>query len=243
MIKSTGSLIMIVFFCSALAHGSADVVNTSAGPLEINCLGHASLMLVFNHKVIHVDPYSRMADYASLPDADLILITHQHGDHLDPAAIQAIRQANTRILCSPACVKALPEAEPMRNGDTREACGIHIIAVPAYNIVHQRSEGVLYHPRGEGNGYVLEFGDTRVYIAGDTENTPEMKALKEIDIAFLPINLPYTMTAEMVVDAVKALKPAVLYPYHFAFGTTEIDQLIKSMRDFPETELRVRNKP
>jgi L-ascorbate metabolism protein UlaG (beta-lactamase superfamily) len=131
----------------------------------------------------------------------------------------------------------------MRNGDTREACGIHIIAVPAYNIVHQRSEGVLYHPRGEGNGYVLEFGDTRVYIAGDTENTPEMKALKEIDIAFLPINLPYTMTAEMVVDAVKALKPAVLYPYHFAFGTTEIDQLIKSMRDFPETELRVRNKP
>ncbi|MBN1195785.1 MAG: MBL fold metallo-hydrolase [Candidatus Aminicenantes bacterium] len=243
MAKTIGSIIMMIFFCSILPAGAADEIKTSAGLLQIKCLGHASLMFSFNDMVIHVDPYSRMADYAALPDADLILVTHQHGDHLDTSAIKQIRKPETRILCAAGCLNDLPGAEAMANGDTRKLDGIHITAVPAYNLVHKRKDGTPYHPKGEGNGYVLEFGDTRVYVAGDTENTPEMKALEEIDIAFLPINLPYTMDAKMVTDAVKALKPAVLYPYHFAFGTTDLDELITAMKAFPGTELRIRNKP
>lgn len=243
MAKAIGSIIMMTFFFSVVAFGSADVIQTSAGPLEINCLGHASLMFSFNSKIIHIDPYSRMADYAALPDADLILVTHQHGDHLDAAAISEIRKPETRILCAAGCLSELPGAEALDNGDTRDIYGIHIMAVPAYNIVHKRKDGTPYHPKGQGNGYVLAFGDTRVYIAGDTENTPEMKALEQISIAFLPINLPYTMDADMVVDAVKAMQPAILYPYHFAFGTTDLESLIAAMKEFPGTELRIRNKP
>ncbi|HDP94868.1 MAG TPA: MBL fold metallo-hydrolase [Candidatus Aminicenantes bacterium] len=243
MAKTIGSIIMMIFFCSAFAFGSADVIKTSAGPLEINCLGHASLMFSFNNRIIHIDPSSRMADYAGLPVADLILVTHQHGDHLDAAAIKQIRKPETRILCSAGCLSDLPGAEAIGNGETRDIYGIHIMAVPAYNIVHKRKDGTPYHPKGEGNGYILAFGDTRVYIAGDTENTLEMKALEQISIAFLPINLPYTMDADMVVDAIKTMKPDVLYPYHFAFGATDLDDLTTAMKAFPGTELRIRNKP
>ena len=117
--------------------------------------------------------------------------------------------------------------------------GIRIEAVPAYNIVHMRSPNNPFHPKGEGNGYILTLGDKRIYIAGDTENTPEMKALKNIDIAFLPMNLPYTMTPEMVADAVRAFKPAILYPYHF--GSTDTGILVKLLQNSPETEVRIRD--
>ena len=126
----------------------------------------------------------------------------------------------------------------MRNGDETTAAGYHIEAVPAYNIVHTRSEGQPYHPKGNGNGYIITFGDTRVYVAGDTENTPEVKALKDIDIAFLPMNLPYTMTPEMVADAAKAFRPKVLYPYHF--GDTDTNELVELMAGEEGIEVRVR---
>jgi len=243
MAKIRGSFcLMILLGCAAL-FGAADEIKTSAGPLQIHCLGHASLMFTLNGMVIHVDPFARVADYAKLPDADLILITHGHRDHLDPAAIAEIRKPETTILCAPLCLKELPGAEAMSNGDKRAIGKITIMAVPAYNIVHQRDNGKPFHPKGEGNGYVLEFGDTRVYVAGDTENTPEMKALKKIDIAFLPVNLPYTMDAGMVMDAVKAFKPAILYPYHYDFGTSDLEALKTAMREYAETELRIRAKP
>ena len=126
----------------------------------------------------------------------------------------------------------------MENGDAKTIHGITVEAVPAYNIVHKRSSGDPFHPKGQGNGYVLTFGDTRVYVAGDTENIPEMKKLRDIDVAFLPMNLPYTMTPEMVADAAKAFEPRILYPYHY--GETQTDELIELLKDAGDIEVRIR---
>ena len=126
----------------------------------------------------------------------------------------------------------------MQNGDVKTVGGLQIEAVPAYNLVHMRSEGVPFHPKGVGNGYVITFGDKRVYIAGDTENIPEMKVLQSIDCAFLPMNLPYTMTPEMVADAAKAFKPVILYPYHY--GSTDTSRLVDLMQNSKEVEVRIR---
>ena len=126
----------------------------------------------------------------------------------------------------------------MKNGDSRTLHGLKIEAVPAYNIVHKRSSGEPYHPKGNGNGYIVTFGDKRVYVAGDTENIPEMKSLKNIDVAFLPMNLPYTMTPDMVADAVKTIQPKILYPYHF--GQTDPKVLVNLLKDSPNIEVRIR---
>jgi L-ascorbate metabolism protein UlaG (beta-lactamase superfamily) len=129
----------------------------------------------------------------------------------------------------------------MHNGDVKTIEGLKIEAVPAYNLVHMRSEGVPFHPKGSGNGYVVTFGDKRIYVAGDTENIPEMKKLKDIDYVFLPMNLPYTMTPEMVADAAKAFKPKILYPYHY--GKTDPSKLVALMEDTPQVEIRIRKMP
>jgi L-ascorbate metabolism protein UlaG (beta-lactamase superfamily) len=128
----------------------------------------------------------------------------------------------------------------MKNGDIKTVKGLMIEAVPAYNLVHMRSEGNPFHPKGVGNGYVISIGDKRVYVAGDTENTPEMKKLERIDIAFLPMNLPYTMTSEMVADAAKAFKPKILYPYHY--GRTDTSEIVRLLKDMPEIEVRIRKR-
>jgi L-ascorbate metabolism protein UlaG (beta-lactamase superfamily) len=218
-----------------------DTVATSIGDLEITFIRHATLMFVINGTVIHVDPWSDLADYTKLPDADLILITHHHTDHLDPVAVQEIRTESTVVVLSQLCTAKIKGGIVMKNGDEKTILDIPIIAVPAYNIVHKRDDGVPFHVKGEGNGYILTFGDTRVYIAGDTENTPEMKALKDIDIAFLPMNLPYTMTPDMVADAVKAFEPRILYPYHF--GDTNTSELLELLEDEPGIEVRIRDMP
>jgi len=215
-----------------------DTFATSAGELTITFVGHGTLMLALGEKIIHVDPVSREADYTTMPKADLILITHDHGDHLDPAAVEAVRKPGTAIVAPAKCAARVPGATVMANGDVETVAGLTVEAVPAYNIVHLRGPGQPYHPRGEGNGYVITFGDTRVYVAGDTENIPEMNALENIDIAFLPMNLPYTMTPEMVADAARAFRPKVLYPYHF--GQTDCAQLVTLLADEPEIEVRVR---
>jgi L-ascorbate metabolism protein UlaG (beta-lactamase superfamily) len=215
-----------------------DVIPTSGGDLHVTFIGHASLVFSFGGKIIHVDPVSRYADYATLPKADLILITHAHGDHLDPAAIEAIRTEKTVIVGSPVCAGKVDGLVVMHNGDRQTFLGIPITAVPAYNIVHKRANGEPYHPKGEGNGYVLTFGKTRVYVAGDTENTPEMKALKNITVAFLPMNLPYTMTPEMVADAARAFRPKILYPYHY--GDTDPLRLVALLAGEKGIEVRIR---
>jgi L-ascorbate metabolism protein UlaG (beta-lactamase superfamily) len=142
------------------------------------------------------------------------------------------------VLLSDACASQVKGGTIMKNGDIHTSTAIKIEAVPAYNLLHMRSPGVPYHQKGVGNGYLVTFGDKRVYIAGDTENTPEMKKLQKIDIAFLPMNLPYTMTPEMAADAAKAFKPKVLYPYHF--GDTDTSRLVGLMKDTPGTEVRIR---
>jgi L-ascorbate metabolism protein UlaG (beta-lactamase superfamily) len=195
-------------------------------------------MFTFGGKVVHVDPISSSYNYEGLPKADLILVTHEHGDHLDADAIKFLTKKGTDLVVTQACAEKVPGSIVMNNGDSKTVAGLKIEAVPAYNIVHKRGGGQPYHPKGRGNGYVITFGDRRVYIAGDTENVPEMKKLKSIDIAFLPMNLPYTMTPEMVADAAKAFQPKILYPYHF--GRTDTTKLIALMQDAPDIEVRIR---
>ncbi|MFC1660785.1 MBL fold metallo-hydrolase [Gemmatimonadota bacterium] len=216
-----------------------EAIVTSGGDLTITFIGHGTLMFRHGGKVVHVDPVGREADYAALPDADLILVTHEHGDHLDAEAIAEIRTDGTVIVVSSSCEGRVDGAQVMANGDAREVAGFHVEAVPAYNIVHMREGTQPFHPKGNGNGYIITFGDQRIYVAGDTENTPEMKALEDIDVAFLPMNLPYTMTPEMVADAARAFRPGILYPYHF--GDTDPQELVELLADEEGIEVRVRD--
>jgi len=215
-----------------------DTIDTTAGPMNISFIGHGTLMFEFGGKVIHVDPWSRFSDYAKMPKADIILLTHHHRDHLDPKALNAIRTGETQVVLTEICAKQVEGGIVMKNGDMKTVGGLEIEAVPAYNLVHMRKQGVPFHPKGDGNGYVITFGDKRVYVAGDTENTSEMKNLKDIDIAFLPMNLPYTMAPEMVADGAKAFKPKILYPYHF--GNTDTSKLVVLLKDEPGIEVRIR---
>jgi L-ascorbate metabolism protein UlaG (beta-lactamase superfamily) len=215
-----------------------DSIVTSEGNLEITFVGHATLMFEYNGKIVHVDPVSREADYSKMPKADIILVTHEHGDHLDPDVLKILQKDNTKIILTEKCAGKVENSIVMKNGDIQYADWLKIEAVPAYNIVHKRNNGQPFHPRGDGNGYVVTFGNKRVYIAGDTENTPEMKTLKSIDIAFLPMNVPYTMSPEMVADAVRAFKPAIIYPYHY--GQTDPVKLIDLLKDMKESEVRIR---
>ncbi|GAI90372.1 unnamed protein product, partial [marine sediment metagenome] len=177
-----------------------DIIKTSKGDLKLTFIGHGTLMFSFDGKVIHIDPISHYADYKQLPKADLILITHEHGDHLDPTVIEILCKEDTDIVLTEKCLGKFKGGMVMKNGETKTIKDIMIEAIPAYNIKHMRSPNNPFHPRGDGNGYILTLADKKIYVAGDTENTPEMKALKDIDIAFLPMNLPYTMTPEMVAD-------------------------------------------
>lgn len=215
-----------------------DVVKTADGDLEITFIGHGTLMFTFGGKIIHVDPFSRLADYSKLPKADMIFLTHEHSDHLDLKALENLRTEKTKIILTANCAQQVKGGIVMQNGDVKTVDGLKIEAVAAYNLVHMRSEEVPYHPKGNGNGYVITFGDKKIYVAGDTENIPEMKQLRDIDYAFLPMNLPYTMTPEMVADAAKAFKPGVLYPYHY--GKTDPTKLLELMKDTPEVEIRIR---
>jgi L-ascorbate metabolism protein UlaG (beta-lactamase superfamily) len=216
-----------------------DTIATKTGDLKITFIGHATLMFDYGGKVVHVDPWTSLADYSKLPKADLVLITHEHPDHLDPKAVSTVRAGNTKIVLTKACADKVPNSIVMKNGDVQTVQGFKVEAVPAYNIVQKRQDGQPFHPKGAGNGYVVTFGETRVYVAGDTENTPEMKKLEKIDIAFLPMNLPYTMTPAMVADAAKAFKPKILYPYHY--GDTDPNQLVDLLKDTKDIEVRIRN--
>jgi len=232
------SMLVFAFAAFAKEEFETDVISTSAGDLKITFIGHGTLMFSFSDKVIHVDPVSREADYTNMPKADLILVTHEHGDHLDPDVIQLLRTEKTKIVLTEKCSGKVTGGIVMKNGDVKTVDGLKIEAVPAYNLVHKRKNGNPFHPKGDGNGYVITFGGKRVYVAGDTENTPEMKKLKNIDVAFLPMNLPYTMTPEMVADAAKAFKPKILYPYHY--GETNVSELVELLKDVKGIEVRIR---
>ena len=208
-----------------------DVFDTNEGELKITFYGHASLMFSFKGKAIYIDPVTQYANFSKQPKADLILITHDHGDHLDTKAIDALKKDGTQLVLTKACAQKVSGGIVMNNGDTKTIEGLKIEAVPAYNLEKT------FHPKGVGNGYVITFGDKRVYIAGDTENIPEMKNLKDIYIAFLPMNLPYTMTPEMVADAAKMFMPKILYPYHY--GQTDTKKIVELLKD-TGIEVRIR---
>jgi len=241
MKKTLFSLLLVstsLFSTNAQNNFESDIINTSGGNLKMTFIGHGTLMFEYNDLVIHIDPVGRYAEYSEMPDADIILITHHHGDHLDTDAITKIKKKETSILFSGSCAEKMENGKTMNNGDVQELNGIIVEAVPAYNLVHKRKDGNPYHPKGDGNGYILSFGDKKVYVAGDTENIPEMKTFKNIDIAFLPMNIPYTMTPEMVVDAVNMFNPKILYPYHY--GSTDVNELIALLKDKKDCEIRIR---
>lgn len=231
--------VLPILVATEAASFEQDIIKTKEGDLTVTFIGHGSLMFEFEEKIIHIDPFGRLADYSEFPEADLVLITHEHRDHLDEKALKKIYTDSTEVVLTEACLKTWKSGIVMKNGDTMTVRGFEIIAVPAYNIVHKRDNGEPFHPKGVGNGYVITIGSERIYIAGDTENIPEMKELTGIDIAFLPMNLPYTMTPEMVADAARAFKPKVLYPYHF--GDTDTSKIVALLRDEKDIEVRIRS--
>jgi L-ascorbate metabolism protein UlaG (beta-lactamase superfamily) len=232
-------IMTFTFSADAMEPFKTDIIKTSDGDLKITFIGHGTLMFAFDQQIIHVDPFTKVADYGKLPKADVILITHEHFDHLDLKALEQIRTEKTKVVLTEACSKQVKNGIIMKNGDVQTVNGLKIEAIPAYNLVHKRDNGQPFHGKGVGNGYIITFGDRRVYVAGDTENIPEMKSLREIDCAFLPMNLPYTMTPEMVADAAKAFQPKILYPYHF--GNTDTSKLLTLLQDQKEIEVRIRD--
>jgi L-ascorbate metabolism protein UlaG (beta-lactamase superfamily) len=215
-----------------------DLYPTSAGDVRIYHVGHGSLIVFFDGKVIHIDPYSAQGDYAALPKADLVLITHEHSDHLDMDAINNIATPATQFIASKVVSDKLPQAKPLHNGESTTWNGVSIEAYPAYNVVHKRDGNNPYHPKGRGNAYLLSFGNFKLYIGGDTEDIEEFNSLKskKIDVAFLPKNLPYTMTDEMFIHAAKMITPQVVYPYHYF----ELDNAAKIENELSEAEITMK---
>jgi L-ascorbate metabolism protein UlaG (beta-lactamase superfamily) len=202
------------------SNAQVDVIKTSRGELRVRPLYHGSVMLEFGGKVIHVDPWSQ-GDYTGVPQADLIVVTHTHADHLDRMMIDKLRKNGTIIVGSPAvidtlnCAPACGEVEIISDSEQKTVMGIEFEGVPMYNLVRGSGPGKPFHHKGVGSGYVLNFGDTRVYFSGDTECTQEMRALKNISVAFLSMNPPRTESTLEAAECAKAFKPKIAYPYHY----------------------------
>lgn len=237
----TTTLLLCSFTIANSQNFEIDRFETDLGELAIHFIGHGSLMMEWDNKVIHIDPSTREANYSNLPDADLVLITHHHGDHCDPAALEQIVTDETEIILTKLAREKTRRGTTLPNDQSIEIENFKITAIPAYNLVHKRDNGDFFHPKGCCNSYLIEAGGMRIFIGGDTENTPEMKALKDVDIAFLPMNLPYTMTPEMVADAARGFQPRILYPYHY--GATDPQELVKLLNDLKTVDVRIRNMP
>lgn len=209
---------LLTAFAFSQVKRPVDEGQTDAGLARLTVINHASFMVENGPMVIHVDPVGPNR-YEGLPQADVILITHTHGDHLDPSAVAKLRKESTVVIGPEAVAKSVPGLTVLRNGESRQVGATGIEAVPAYNLP-RAGGGQIFHPKGEGNGYVLTFGGLRCYIAGDTQAIPEMLTLKNITVAFLPMNQPFTMTPEEVAAAARAFSPRILYPYHFRGSDT-----------------------
>ncbi|ASJ71542.1 MBL fold metallo-hydrolase [Granulosicoccus antarcticus] len=196
---------------------AADTFNTANGSVSVHPVSHASFVLQTPGGVIYNDPVGGAELYSQLPAADLILITHEHSDHYDVDTLNALMGENTQLLTNPAVLEMLPgelkeRASAIGNGDSTEILKVGIEAIPAYNLTEERLK---YHPKGRDNGYLLTVDGMRVYIAADTEATPEMRGLSDIQLAFVPMNLPYTMGVEQAAEGVADFAPAAVYPYHY----------------------------
>jgi len=194
---------------------------TSAGPLRLTPIQHASLMIQAGGKVLYIDP--AQGRYDGLPPADYILITDIHGDHMAPAIVDKLRKQDTVILAPKAVAASVRGATVISNGETRTAGDFKVEAVPMYNL-KPAANGTIFHPKARGNGYILTYGGKRFYFSGDTAGTPEMKALRNIDVAFVCMNMPYTMPPEEAAEAVRAFHPAIVYPYHYSGSDLSVFQ-------------------
>ena len=194
-----------------------DVFTTEKGELSIHPVLHSTMVLQWDEKVIYIDPYGGTERYHGLPRPDLILITDIHGDHFNLTTLDSLDLSKVTMVVPQAVAEEMPEKyrgklRIMRNGEQREVTGISIVALPMYNLPESPDSR---HPKGRGNGYLLTFGGKRVYISGDTEDIPEMRSLENIDIAFVCMNLPFTMTVEQAADAVLEFQPKIVYPFHY----------------------------
>ena len=202
--------------------------------VEIKPIHHGSLVLKYKGKVIHVDPWSR-GNYGGVAKADLVLITDIHSDHMDPKQIQEVTKPGTIIIAPEAVQKAVTKAQVLRNGETTGLLGIQVEAIAMYNLKRGPVPGKLYHTKGRGNGYLLTLGQERVYISGDTECVPEIRALKNVDIAFICMNLPYTMPPQEAARCINSFAPKVVYPYHHR--GSELEEFKSGVR--AGTEVRI----
>jgi L-ascorbate metabolism protein UlaG (beta-lactamase superfamily) len=210
-------LAILVLHTVKAQHDTPDQLPTAKGPLTIQPLVHASLVLSLKSLTIYVDPSGGAANYTGLKQPDLILITDIHGDHFDPATLSAVRTSATTIIAPKAVADKMPDSLKgklviLNNGDKITQSGIGITAIPMYNLPESATA---MHTKGRGNGYILDIGGKNVYLSGDTQGIPEMRALKNIDVAFVCMNLPYTMDVNEAADAVLAFKPKIVYPYHY----------------------------
>ena len=207
-----------------------DEFKTKSGKtVKFHALVHASIRIEYNGKEIEIDPVRKLGnktiDYAAMPKADFVFVTHEHGDHFDKEAIKILSREGTQLIMNKRCADMYGPCGVLANGQSAQFGDISVDAVPAYNISEGRTQ---FHPKGRDNGYILTLDGLRIYIAGDTEDIPEMKNVKNIDIAFLPCNQPYTMTTEQLVRAAKIIKPKVLFPYHY--GQTDVSGIASQLK-------------
>jgi L-ascorbate metabolism protein UlaG (beta-lactamase superfamily) len=229
----------ILFAVSGAAWAQSDVIPTNKGDLRITPIVHGSLMLQWDNKVIHVDPSGAVGgDFDGLPKADLILVTDIHGDHMDRTKIDLLKKPGAVVVTSAAVHQTITESQTIANGETKTFAGIQIEAVPAYNLQRGPEPGKLFHDKGRGNGSILTLGDKRVYLSGDTECIPEMQALRNIDVAFVCMNLPYTMTPGEAAGCVNGFKPKIVYPYHY--GQSDLQEFTGAVQGTQGVEVRLR---
>lgn len=210
-------LIFTAAIALALAQaGSNNRIPATGGDIVVTPISHASAQIEHAGKVIHVDPYAGMGgNYRKTKQADLVLVTDIHPDHLDPGTITKVRKAGAPVVIPAAAKSKVADGTVIANGETKTVAGFSVEAIPMYNLVRGPKPGALFHDKGRGNGYIVTIGGKRIYFAGDTECVPEIKALKNIDAAFIPMNLPYTMPPSEAAACVKAFQPKMVFPYHY----------------------------
>ena len=241
IITSIVALLMLTTACGQQKNDSyeVDVFKTKSGKtVKFHALVHASIRIEYEGQEIEIDPVTKLGnktiDYAAMPKADYLFVTHEHGDHFDKEAIKTLSDGETQLIMNGRCTEMYGTGKTMKNGDKiLLADDFTVEAVPAYNKTEGRTQ---FHPKGRDNGYILTIDGLRIYIAGDTEDIPEMETIKDIDIAFLPCNQPYTMTPEQLVNAAKIIKPKVVFPYHY--GQTDVSTISSQL---PGTDVRIRH--
>jgi len=240
---ASGAMISVYPFAAKAAGHSGDMFETSAGPIKVHPIRHASVIMETPAGVIYIDPVGEPNLYESRPVPDLVLITHEHGDHFNAGTLAGVMQDSTQLITNPAVFEMLPDAlkakaTAIANDEGTAFGDATVDAIPAYNLTEERKN---FHPKGRDNGYVLTLSDFRVYVSGDTEDIPEMRALTDIDLAFVSMNLPFTMSASSAADAVREFAPKNVYPYHYRGrdgGTQDPKEFAELVGDASTVQLR-----